>query len=545
MRSHARHEPCPQTLTASRRRSHVSAVCLILVVGTLAFVNVCWHEFVWEDYHYIANNVSLRELGNIPSFFGSAYWQTKHPLKGGLYRPLPMVSYAIDYALWGSDAKGYHVTNLLCHLLVSALVYVVCLGLSPSRRVALVAGLIFAVHPEHTEPAAWIKCREELLAAVGVLLSFIAFQRSMTGGKQWSTGWWLVSLLAAVAAYLCKQNAAVLPAVLSGYVWYARAAIRREHWRAGVAKIMVHWLVALGMAFWCMAPSSAASQPPRVPHPGVGVVLTTALTYLRLTFLPIHLNTYREVQPILRVSMAQVAAAAVVVYVAAQILCGGRRPAFWLCWAAVFFLPVSNVVFLSGRPIAEQRLYLPSLAFCAIGGLAVGAGVRRARREGTAPAMALALPLAWLVAAAPLAIHRSVAWHDNYSLWTATMRCSPGSADAVQEMGLAYAELEQWPRALRLLLRARRLNPESRDLPHNIAGVLIQQGRADEAARYLREATELAPRLGLARKLEAQGETLAAREAYRAVLRIDGENVQARAGLRRLGGRRQGAGTER
>jgi len=520
-------------------------VCLILAVGALAFVCVCWHEFVWEDYHYIANNVSLRELRSIPSFFGSEYWRTKHPLKGGLYRPLPMVSYTIDYALWGSEARGYHVTNLLCHLLASALVYVACLGLSPSRRAALIAGLIFAVHPVHTEPAAWVKCREELLAAAGVLLSFIAFQRSVAakGGHddhrvpESSLGWWLLSLLVAIAAYLCKQNAVVLPAVLSGYVWYARSAIGREHWGAAAARVAAHWLVALGVAFWCMAPSSAASRPPRVPHPGVGVIVTTALTYLRLTFLPIHLNTYREVLPLLKATMAQVAVAAVVVYVAVRVLCGGRWPAFWLCWAATFFLPVSNIVFLSGRPIAEQRLYLPSLAFCAIAGLAVEAGVRRAGRKGLSPAMALALPLAWLVASAPLAIHRNLAWNDNYSLWTATMRCSPGSAGAVQEMGLAYAELEQWPRALRLLLRARRLNPRSRDLPHNIAGVLIQQGRQEEAARYLREATEVAPRLALARKLEAQGRTLAAREAYRAVLWIDGENVQAKAGLRRLGQR--------
>ena len=147
--------------------------------------------------------------------------------------------------------------------------------------------------------------------------------------------------------------------------------------------------------------------------------------------------------------------------------------------------------------------------------------------------MALALPIAWLVASAPLAIHRSLAWHDNYSLWTATMRCSPASPGAVQEMGLAYAEQEQWARALRLLLRARRLNPQSRDLPHNIAGVLIQQGRAEEAAHYLQEATEVTPRLSLARKLEAQGKTHPAQEAYRSVLRIDPGNVQAKAGLRR------------
>ena len=482
MRLRAHYKPCSHHWghddhRVPESRWHALSVCLILVVGALAFVSVCWHEFVWEDYHYIANNVSLRELGNIPSFFGREYWRTKHPLQGALYRPLPMVSYAIDYALWGADAKGYHVTNLMCHLLASALVYVACLGLSPSRRAALIAGLIFALHPVHTEPAAWVKCREELLAAVGVLVSFVAFQRSLAAKGKWhhwghddhrvpeskrkcSVGWWLLSLLAAIAAYLCKQNAVVLPAVLSGYVWYARSAIGREHQRA-----------------------------------------------------------------------------AVVVYVAAQILCGGRRPAFWICWAAIFFLPVSNVVFLSGRPIAEQRLYLPSLAFCAVVGLGLEAGVRRARRKSISPAAALALPLAWLVASAPLAIHRNLAWRDNYSLWTATMRCSPASAGAVQEMALAYAEQEQWPRALRLLLRARRLNPQSRDLPHNIAGVLIQQGRAEEAARYLREATELAPRLALARKLEAQGKAHAAREAYRSVLRIDPTNVQAKAGLRRLGSR--------
>lgn len=471
---------------------------LIVLVGALTFVNVCSHDFGWEDSFFVTCNYSIRKLTNIPSFFTRTYWQAGHPLRGAWYRPLPMVSYAMDYALWGGCAGGFHVTNLLCHLLASVLVYFVCVGLPMKRRVALVAGLVFAVHAVHVEPAVWIKCRQELFAALGVLLSFAAFRGSIRSREQWSAAgcyWWAASLVAAVGAYLSKQNAVVLPAVLSGYVWYARAGITRAHRRAVLAKTAVHWLIAAGLAFWCVLPSrsalasSAAGLRGASQHPDVGTVLATVLTYLRLTLLPIGLSAVRPFRP--GASVADITAGAVVVYVAFRVVFASRRSAFWLFWAAVFFTPVAWARFCAGRPIAEQRLYLPSLAFCALVGLGVEAAMQGARRRGRAPTTAVALVLAWLAATAPLAIHHSLAWHDRYAFWSSTVRSAPWHGVPLENLGLVYGDREEWARALRLFLQARDAGPPRAQLSHNIAIALDEQGKASEAERFRQEALDL------------------------------------------------------
>ena len=426
-----------------------------------------------------------------------------------------MVSLALDYALWGERAGGYHVTNLLSHLLASVLAYVVCAGLTAGRRAALVAGLIFAVHPVHVEPTAWVKCREELFAGLGVLLSFISFRRSLGAKRPWAfgaTNWWLISLFTAIGAYLCKQNALVLPAVLSGYLWYTRSDVLRERGRAALTKVTVHWLVAVGLAVWRLVPPSVSLLPAGAgaqgpAQPGVGAVLWTVLSYLRLTVLPVGLNAARDIRRMPTAGLGHVVAGAIVLYVAVRVVLEGRRSAFWLFWAAVFSIPLLRVPLSEGRPIAEQRLYLPSLAFCAIAGLGLEAGVRRARRRRASPGAAVALVLAWATASTALATHRSLDWHDPRSLWSATTRSSPGHPGVLQNMGNAYWGRKQWARALHLLMQARELEPPSPELLQDIAKVFIVMGRPTEAERYLREVRELSEggRLGSGNGEQAEG----------------------------------------
>src|SRR3989338_4208423 len=90
---------------------------LIIVVTTFVYLNSFRNGFVYDDHTHILSNVEIRYASNIPQFFVSPFM--------GLYRPLRSVEYMIIYSLSGENPFGYHLNNLLFHLLNTVMVYLI------------------------------------------------------------------------------------------------------------------------------------------------------------------------------------------------------------------------------------------------------------------------------------------------------------------------------------------------------------------------------------------------------------------------------------
>ena len=125
------------------------------------------------------------------------------------YRPLFMVSFALNYAIWDLDPWGYHLFNVAIHILCSILVYLVTFQFlrfgwdreesdpESHRTVALFAALIFAVHPIQTETVTYIISRSELLATFFYLGTLLLFGR---GVRTENNGYYVAAFLSAVLA---------------------------------------------------------------------------------------------------------------------------------------------------------------------------------------------------------------------------------------------------------------------------------------------------------------------------------------------------------
>ena len=143
-----------------------------LAVGLTAiacYVNAVGNEFVLDDTRLIRDNLRIRSLANIPHLFASSYWDVAGPQ--ALYRPLVLVSYAVQYAIHGLSPAGYTAVNIALHAAVSILLFSLVRAIGGSLFAAGVAGIAFAVHPVHTEAVTGISGRPELLAAFFVLLA--------------------------------------------------------------------------------------------------------------------------------------------------------------------------------------------------------------------------------------------------------------------------------------------------------------------------------------------------------------------------------------
>ena len=101
---------------------------LILVLATLTYHNTFDNSFHFDDSHSIVDNPHIRSLENIPRFFVDPTAFSVMP-QGAMYRPLLLVSYALNYAVSGYEILSYHVFNLLLHVVNAGLVYLLALRL--------------------------------------------------------------------------------------------------------------------------------------------------------------------------------------------------------------------------------------------------------------------------------------------------------------------------------------------------------------------------------------------------------------------------------
>lgn len=211
------------TLKPARLELH-SAKVQMLFAGVATFI-VCIFSFapslqvgfLLDDYLHL--DYIYRALHGSPgdflhNFYGN--WANS-PLMLS-YRPLVSLSLFIDYLLWGTNAFGFHLTNLLLHWGCSLMVGLIALeltGLRGNRLGACApfwAALLFSVYPLHLEPASWVIGRVDLLCTLFALISVFGYLRFKLLREKYL---FQLSLGSFIAAILCKEPAVVLPAVIT------------------------------------------------------------------------------------------------------------------------------------------------------------------------------------------------------------------------------------------------------------------------------------------------------------------------------------------
>ena len=101
-----------------QRHYHVwLSPCVPIAISVAAYLGALRCGFVWDDDDIVVNNVVIRNIGRALIPFGLGYWRTHHMSAGQIYRPIRTVSLAVDYAVWGMDPLGFHLTNVLLHAL--------------------------------------------------------------------------------------------------------------------------------------------------------------------------------------------------------------------------------------------------------------------------------------------------------------------------------------------------------------------------------------------------------------------------------------------
>jgi hypothetical protein len=419
---------------SARRLYAAVAVCAAVV-----YLGALWSQFALDDNQIVRFNNLVLQFSGVWRAFVSPYWPPV--IGGGLYRPLPLASYAIDWQLGGA-AWWFHAVNIAWHAGASVAVAWLARHWSGGRA-ALAAGLLFAVHPVHVEAVANIVGRAELMAALFAILSVYA---ALAHDRLW----W--SAVALAAGLLSKENAVVAPALIA-WGWMMEIAPRPSRrrmaaylatWVAlGAVYIVVRWNVLGHELVGRAAPVFFGASPVAVRLTSVAALADVArllvfpLT-LRVDYSPAERTLVTTpLDPRFALGLLCVAAWGALLWLTWRR--GRRVEAFGLGWIAIALFPVSNLVVPVGVLLAERALYLPSAGLV----LAVGAWLKdlEARRF----AMVLSL---LVVAGGVRSALRVPVWRDTRAMITSELEDSPNSFAGPGHMVIMYLTGHQPAKAL-------------------------------------------------------------------------------------------------
>ena len=168
-------------LPASRDRA---AWGLLLALACLAaYANGLTGTFTYDDKAIVRDNLRIRAPDRVPDLFTTPYFGGPRGT-GTNYRPVLLLSYAVQWWIHGQDAMAFHVVNLVLHVGASLLLGSLLLSAGFGAPPAAVASLLFALHPVHVEAVTSLVGRGETLAAV-LVLAFLHLGIGFARGGRW------------------------------------------------------------------------------------------------------------------------------------------------------------------------------------------------------------------------------------------------------------------------------------------------------------------------------------------------------------------------
>jgi Tfp pilus assembly protein PilF len=485
----------------------------------LAFVPALSAAFVtWDDDPNFLDNPYYRGL----SWPNLAWmWTTFHM---GHYIPITWMTFGLDYLIWGMNAFGYHLVNLLLHAANAVLLYLIARRLllanaSRARQgtesdpdvvlAAAMAAVVFAIHPLRVESVAWITERRDVLSGVFYLTTILLYLRWVERRDAAVRGEHIrpvsVSAIAMfVLALLSKATALIVPAVLLILNVYP---LRRLGPFAVSGSSIYHRLAAFGnssarrvyleIAPFAVLAAAVASLSIIALHPGKQLSFAAKLAvsayslayYLWKTLIPSALAPLYEMPKTVNpLALRYITGYAVVLCLSLVAWAVRRRwPAVTTAWVAflVISLPLLGVVQNGPQIAADRYTYQSSQALAMLVGAAI-IGLRPHR-------LAAGLIGCYVLVYGALTWRQTGVWHDSERLWSRVLSIDSTSSIAHTAIATVYYKQGRTNDAVDHYLRAITLDPASTEVMNNLGVAFAKQGKLADAITYYERAVRARP----------------------------------------------------
>ena len=512
---------------------------IIALTACIAYFPFLSGGFIWDDDMYLTNNKFIGAADGLYKF-----WCSTEPID---YYPVSNTTLWIEWRLWGMHPAGYHVTNLILHIIESLLILVILRKLAIPG--AFLTAVIFAVHPVNVESVAWIAQRKDMLATLFFLLSILCYLKCLISIHSddiqlrpthgvcgvLAGRWYWLSLLAFLIGMLSKGSVTMLPVLLLGIIWWLRPLTMRD-----VVRTAPFFLVAIaltGVHVWFQTHGIAevirsAGFTERLLGAGcvVWFYLYKALLPINLVFVypQWQINTTNLLWwlPLL----ATVAVTGVLWWYRNS----WSRPFFFawgfFCVALVPVMGFTDVYFLKYALVADHYQHIAIIGVIALASALWSAWCRQGR--GGAHWAAIAAAIAAVGTLAFLTRQLSGQYRDEITLYQATLEKNPACWMAHNNLGSALFDAGRPQEAVEHYEQVLRLKPDHFEAHFNLGVILMQSGRFEEAIEHFRQVLQFNPddheaHNNLAIALAQTGRPQEAIEHYRQALRLKPDFTEA------------------
>jgi len=452
---------------------HKKFVILIILLGLVAYGNTVFNSLICDDEFVIKKNIFIRSFDNLPRLFNKSYLtkssdifftntHDKYDIGSAelSYRPVTTLSHMLEYAIWKLDPVGYHIDNMLLHILCAILLYIFVFLVLNNAAIAFWSGLIFVIHPIHAEVVNIVSFREDILVGIFALFSlitYILYKRQSYSKRSMFYG---LSVLSFSLALFSKEMAITIPALIILYDLYFEykgelkyVFINFMSRYLGFVIVSIFYLY-VNFIFFANPEGGAAAE-----YMG-GNLYTNMLTmavvfsdYIASFWLPLSakiipvyyfpvMTTFFNRQVILAVGLI------IMFFILAfKLIKKSRSVSFFIFWFFLTLLPVSNIIPLV-NPMAYRYVYFPVIGFCVVSGIILRQLEGSKTLKMISPNLYRILQITIVALLIVITIPHNIFYRNRFTYAKEALRSFPKNHQSLGDMGFAALESGDYIRSL-------------------------------------------------------------------------------------------------
>jgi Flp pilus assembly protein TadD len=525
-------ESNPLTLAAggSARVSSWATAAAIAIITIVAYLPILHAGYIWDDNKHITANLLLRNVAGLHKM-----WRDRLALPQ--YYPLTHTFFWIEYHLWGARPLGYHAVNLRLHAANAIFVWMILRQLGV--RGALLAAILFAVHPVNVETVGWISERKNTLSGFFYLLCFLAYLQFDRQSSNNRPLWYALSLLLFVSSLLCKSVTCTLPAAVLLILWWRNRRLRLGDLIATLPFFVIGALLGLHTAYLERTHLAASGPEWRFASTWPGEVVARFLIagrdvwfYLTKLLIPYPLMFEYPRWHINIGTPWQYAFPASLLLMLIALLLLRNRIGHGPITCILFFvgtlfpaLGFANLYPMRFSFVADHFQYLASIGPLTL--IAAGITKRSTRMTGDiVPAEIIVAGLMFLT------FVRTFAFQSEGKLYADSLSKNPNGWMSQTNFGAILGSEGDLNEAAKHLMLALQIHPNNAVAADKLGMIAEVHKQDDDAFAWFHRAIQMEPTLGaphydLACLLEKRGEIAGAIEQYRLAIQYQPNNAPA------------------
>ncbi|MBF0518148.1 MAG: tetratricopeptide repeat protein [Nitrospirae bacterium] len=475
----------------------ITAAIFIIVLTVFVFIEVRGFDFVnLDDTKYIFENQRVIHgltLDNVLWAFKttySFYWQ-----------PLTWLTHMLDIEMYGLNAGGHHITNLIIHILNSILLFYAFYLINTDMLRSGALAALFALHPMHVESVAWIAERKDVLTAFFYIAAVALY---FSYAKKPSLKKYIYVTIAFILSIMSKPMAVTLPvSLLLLDVWPCGRfkfegvittflKVNKSLFYEKIPFFAISMITAI-VTFFAQKEVGAVATLENLP---ISLRLENALVsyvkYVYKIFYPVDLACLYPLPRTIPLLQPVLALLALVVVSAIAVLTIKKAPYIftgWF-WFVITMLPVIGLIQVGNQSMADRFTYIPYIGLFAIVVTSIPEPKTNAKK-------ALTSVLAFIVLLFCVVLSKTQVyyWQNSVTLFKHTLAVTKDNVVILNNLGASLISMGKSDEAVGYFKQAVEINPIYVEANVNYANALVRLRQADKSILYYNIALKLKPNL--------------------------------------------------